>query len=100
MPSMSDLPLGITGSTGQLGGRVARRLAAAGVPQRLLVRDPARAPRLPGASAARAPYADAAAVRAALTGMSTVFMVSAAETPDRVDQHRTFINAAAAAGVE
>ena len=32
-------PLGITGSTGNLGGRVARLLAAAGVEQRLVVRD-------------------------------------------------------------
>jgi hypothetical protein len=30
-------PIGVTGSTGQLGGRVARRLAALGQTQRLLV---------------------------------------------------------------
>ena len=65
---MPAVPLAITGSTGQLGGRVARRLADAGVPQRLLVRDPARAPQLPGATAVRASYGDADAVRAALEG--------------------------------
>jgi uncharacterized protein YbjT (DUF2867 family) len=96
---MTTAPLGITGSTGQLGGRIARRLAAAGVPQRLLVRDPARAPELPGASSVRAPYADGDAVRAALEGVETVLMVSASETPDRVDQHRAFVDAAVAAGV-
>lgn len=37
----------VTGSTGQLGGRVSRRLAAARVPQVLLVRGKARAPALP-----------------------------------------------------
>ena len=100
MPVMRDVPLGITGSTGRLGGRVARRLAAAGVAQRLLVRDPARAPRLPGSSVVRAVHEDGPAVREALAGVSTVLMVSAAEHPDRVGQHRTFVDAAAAAGVE
>ncbi len=97
---MPTAPLAITGSTGRLGGRVARRLAAAGVPQRLLVRDPGRAPQLAGATAVRAPYGDRDAVRTALEGTSTVLMVSASETADRVDQHRTFVDAAVAAGVE
>jgi NAD(P)H dehydrogenase (quinone) len=89
----------VTGATGRLGGRVAARLSAAGVPQRLIVRDPARAPQLPGASVSQADYGDAAAVRQALDGAGTVFMVSGAETPERVEQHRTFVDAAAAAGV-
>jgi uncharacterized protein YbjT (DUF2867 family) len=38
----------VTGSTGRLGEQVARRLSDLGMEQRLLVRDPARAPRLPG----------------------------------------------------
>lgn len=69
------------------------------MPQRLLVRDPERAPQLPGADVVRAPFGDGAAVRQALAGLDTVLMVSASETADRVDQHRTFIDAAAAAGV-
>jgi NAD(P)H dehydrogenase (quinone) len=100
---MSDpdlLPLGITGATGQLGGRIARRLTAAGVPQRLVVRDPARAPQLPDTTVAVASYDDGTAVRQALTGLSTVLMVSAAEHPDRLAQHLTFVDAAADAGVE
>src|SRR4051812_14306553 len=92
--------IGVTGSTGRLGGRIARRLADAGVPQRLLVRDPARAPQLPASTVATASYDDADAVRNALTGVSTVLMVSGAEHPDRVGQHRTFIDAAVDAGVE
>ncbi|MGY1780209.1 SDR family oxidoreductase [Geodermatophilus sp. SYSU D01036] len=96
---MSPSPVAVTGSTGQVGGRVARRLSAAGVPQRLLVRDPSRAPRLPGATAVVAPYADGDAVRRALEGVGTVFMVSASESADRADQHRAFVDAAAAAGV-
>jgi NAD(P)H dehydrogenase (quinone) len=89
----------VTGATGRLGGRVAARLAAAGVPQRLIVRDAARAPQLPGAAVFAADYGDPAALRRALDGGGTVLMVSAAETPERVAQHRTFVDAAAAAGV-
>jgi NAD(P)H dehydrogenase (quinone) len=97
----SSPPLAITGATGRLGGRIARLLAAAGVRQRLLVRDLSRAPAVPGADAVRAAYGDGDgdAVRAALAGVSTVLMVSAAETADRVDRHRAFVDAAVAAGV-
>jgi NAD(P)H dehydrogenase (quinone) len=91
--------LAVTGSTGNVGGRVARLLSAAGVPQRLVVRDPARAPTLDGATVARAQYGDRSAAEAALDGVDTLFMVSASESADRLDQHRTFIDAAAAAGV-
>jgi NAD(P)H dehydrogenase (quinone) len=92
--------LAVTGATGRLGGRVARRLAAAGVPQRLIVRDAARAPDLPGASVAVAEYGDGPAARAALDGVGTLFMVSASESPDRAVEHRTFVDSAVAAGVE
>ncbi len=98
-PIASGTPIAVTGATGQLGGRVARRLADAGVSQRLLVRDRARAPQLAGANVVHASYDDGPAVRAALDGIDTVLMVSASEHPDRVAQHRTFVDAAAAAGV-
>jgi NAD(P)H dehydrogenase (quinone) len=89
----------ISGATGRLGGRIARKLADAGVSQRLLVRDPARAPELPGTELAVAEYGDPDSVRAALAGADTVLMVSASESPDRVDRHRAFADAAAAAGI-
>jgi NAD(P)H dehydrogenase (quinone) len=92
--------LAVTGSTGRLGSRVARELSQLGVDQRLLVRDPSMAPALPGTHILTADYGDGAAVRTALTGAHTVFMVSASETPDRVQQHLTFIDAAVAAGVQ
>lgn len=88
--------LAVTGSTGRLGGRVARRLTG---PRRLIVRDPARAPVLDDATVVPADYGDAAAARAALSGVDVLFMVSGAETPDRVAQHTTFVDAAVAAGV-
>ena len=94
-----SLETALTGATGRIGGRVAARLATKGVPLRLLVRDPDRAPDLPGATPVVAPFGDGAAVREALTGVETAFMVSASEAADRVQQHLTFVEAAAAAGV-
>jgi uncharacterized protein YbjT (DUF2867 family) len=90
---------GVTGSTGRFGGRVAARLAGSGAQQRLLVRDPARAPQYSGATVEEASYSDGNAVRRALEGLETVLMVSAAESVDRVQEHITFVDAAVAAGV-
>lgn len=92
-------PIGVTGSTGRLGGLVARRLAEAGATQRLLVRDVSRAPDLPAASVVRADFGDRDGVVAALEGVDTVFMVSIHEGPERLGQHVTFIDAAVEAGV-
>jgi NAD(P)H dehydrogenase (quinone) len=92
-------PLAVTGVTGAIGGQVARILADAGVALRLLVRNVAKAPDLPGSSAVSCSYGDRAAAGAALSGVDLLFMVSAAESADRLDQHRTFIDAAASAGV-
>ena len=50
--------IAVTGATGGLGGRVARRLAEQGVGQRLVVRDPGRAPELAGAEVAAGSYDD------------------------------------------
>ena len=96
---MTEQTIAVTGATGRLGGRVAARLAAVGVPQTLVVRDPARAPRLPHATVLPGAFGDPDAVRRALRGVDRVLMVSASETPDRVDQHRSFVDAAAEAGV-
>jgi NAD(P)H dehydrogenase (quinone) len=96
----TSIPLmGVTGSTGQLGGRVATRLAALGQPQRLLVRNLARAPQLPGAEVVQASYEDGPSMRAALDGIQTLFLVSG-YGPARLEQHYTAIDAAVAAGVE
>jgi uncharacterized protein YbjT (DUF2867 family) len=92
----------ITGSTGALGGRIARALADLGIEQRLIVRAAGRAPQLDGAEVLEVPggYADPEGFRAALDGVGTLFLVSAEEAPDRVSQHRAAVAAAAEAGVE
>lgn len=92
--------IAVTGATGQIGGRVAHRLASRGSKQRLVVRDPTRAPRLGNAALARASgYGAREEMRAALEGASTLFLVPAAESADRVEQHLTAVDAAVDAGV-
>jgi NAD(P)H dehydrogenase (quinone) len=90
----------VTGVTGGLGGRVARRLADRGVAQRLVVRDPARAPELPGAEVVRAAYGDDEDMRRAPEGVDTLLLVSASEAVDRVRLHTGAVDAAVAAGVQ
>jgi NAD(P)H dehydrogenase (quinone) len=98
--SDGSLPdLAVTGSTGQLGGLVASILADAGHPQRLLVRDAARAPDLQGAVPVVSAYADPVLAKSSLEGVRTLFMVSASEAEDRLQTHFAFVDAAAAAGV-
>ncbi|MFF2598366.1 SDR family oxidoreductase [Streptomyces californicus] len=93
--------IAVTGASGAVGGRVARRLARTGAPVRLLGRDPARLPDIPGADRApAAPYGDGEAMRRALDGAHTLLLVSAHESPDRVREHATAIDAAVAVGVE
>jgi len=92
--------LAITGATGGLGARVARRLAERGATERLVVRDPGRAPALPGAEVAVADYGDTEAMQAALSGIETLLLVSATETDDRIARHLSAVDAAEAAGVQ
>jgi NAD(P)H dehydrogenase (quinone) len=91
--------IAVTGVTGGLGGRVARRLADRGVRQRLVVRDPGRAPALAGAEVATGSYDDREGLRRAFEGAGTLFMVSASEDPDRLRLHGNVVDAAVDAGV-
>jgi NAD(P)H dehydrogenase (quinone) len=109
--------LAVTGATGEVGGRIAARLAKLGLAQRLIVRDPARAPHLPRAeSACASSYGDSIAMRQALSGIETLFLVSARDrfgvnrisalnhVPpppyDRRQQQFAAVDAAIAAGVK
>ena len=100
MTATNQTTIGITGATGHIGGQVARLLAAdlpADTRLRLLVRDASRAPDLPGAEVVEVQYGDPAAVEA-LTGVDVLLMVSAAESDDRVGEHRAFVEHAVEAG--
>lgn len=90
--------IAVTGSTGYVGGAVTRLLRDGGARLRLVVRDPARAPTGAG-EVVRAPFGDRTAATDALSGAEVLFMVSASESRDRLDQHWTFVDAAASAGV-
>ena len=109
--------LAVAGATGQLGSRVASRLARMGVTQRLIVRDSARAQVLSGAEVVEAScYGDTGAMLRALTGVRTLFLISARDRfgvnhaharnhqlpppYDRLQQHRAAVDAAAVSGVQ
>src|SRR5690349_3310716 len=91
--------VGLTGVTGRLGRKVLERLVARDTPAVLLARHPDRVEAPSSWERRRCDYADPGGARAALRGVDVLFMVSGAETPDRVDQHVAFVDAAAAAGV-
>jgi uncharacterized protein YbjT (DUF2867 family) len=90
----------VTGATGHVGRLVAEELAARGEAVRLLVRDPSRAPELPGAEVVVADYGRPETLAGALDQGDRVFMVSLHEGPERrVLLHRSFVEAAAGGGV-
>jgi uncharacterized protein YbjT (DUF2867 family) len=95
-----DQLVALTGATGFVGGRVAARMSESGGRTRLVVRDAARAPDLPGAEVRQASgYGAAKEMRAALEGADTLCLIPGTEAADRVEQHRTAVDAAVAAGV-
>ena len=91
--------IGLTGVTGRLGRKVLDRFVAAVTPAVLLARHPDRVDAPADWERRRCDYADPAGAAAALRGVDVLFMVSGAETPDRVDQHVALVDAAVAAGV-
>lgn len=95
----NNLPtIAVTGVTGALGGLVARELSTAGLAQRLLARTVSNAPSLPNSVIFPFSYADPQACAVALDGVETLLMISATESDDRLDRHRSFIDSALAGG--
>jgi uncharacterized protein YbjT (DUF2867 family) len=82
-----------------MGNRVATRLAARGLDQRLIVRDAARAPSVGAEVREASSYGARDEMRAALEGVETLFLIPAKESADRVEQHLTAVDAAVDAGV-
>ena len=91
--------IAVTGATGGMGGRIADRLDARGVPQRLIVRDARKAPDIGADVAVVGGYADREGMRRAFDRVETVMFVPAHEDRDRLALHRTVVEAAVEAGV-
>lgn len=101
VPAMPERPLlAVTQAAGALGGRVAARLARLGIAQRLVVGNHEGVPRLTGAEVIEASYDDTGGMRGALTGVQTLFLVSAESSPDCLEQHVAAVDAAVDAGVD
>ncbi|AKS32673.1 NAD(P)H-binding protein [Mycolicibacterium goodii] len=90
-----------TGVTGALGSRIAAALAERQIPQLLVARNPTAVSELAGAQRrGPAEYADAAAMRQALDGASTLILISGHPTGRRLEEHATAVEAGIAVGVE
>lgn len=96
---MVDELFGVTGVTGAVGGRVARSLVCAGLRVRMVVRDRSSAPDIDAEVAESPDYGDEAAFREAVEGVSTLFLVSGREHPERLRHHFKAVDAALSAGV-
>jgi len=90
----------VMGASGHVGRLVAGELAGRAGDLRLAVRDPARAPDVPGAQVVAADYGDPGSLARALQPGDRVFMVSIRDGPQaRLPLHRGLVEAAAERGV-
>ena len=89
----------VTGATGTVGRQVVEQLAARGADIRALVRNPAKAALPAGVSLAQGDMLDADALRGALSGVSTLFLLNAV-VPDEFTQALMALNLAREAGIE
>ena len=95
----------VTGATGQLGRHVLEALLERGVAAGDIVAAGRSVEKLAdfaerGVRVQPMDYADAGSVAAAMKGATRVLLISGSEVGQRVDQHRTVIEAAKAEGVE
>ncbi|MFB0839871.1 SDR family oxidoreductase [Arthrobacter sp. E44] len=95
----------VTGATGQLGRHVIAALQERGVPAGEIVAAGRSIEKLAdfaerGVRVQPMDYADTESVAAALSGATRVLLISGSEVGQRVEQHRTVIDAAKAEGVE
>ena len=94
------LMIGITGVTGKLGSYVADLVDKKGMVSVHLARSPERAKVYASAEIRKIVYANTPEVVEALKSIDTLLMVSARENPERVKEHKGFLNAAKLAGVQ
>jgi NAD(P)H dehydrogenase (quinone) len=93
--------IGNTDASGQVGRRVAERLARRGLRQRLLVQDRSQAPDLPRSEVTTISYyGNAESMHQGVAGVETLLLIPIKEHPERVRMHQTAVDAAVAAGVK
>ena len=92
--------IGITGVTGKLGSYVAVLVDKKGIASIHLARSPERAKVYASAEIRQMVYANTPEVVEALKGIDALLMVSARENPERVKEHKSFLDAAKLAGVQ
>jgi uncharacterized protein YbjT (DUF2867 family) len=89
----------VTGATGNVGRNVVEQLVSRGAQVRALVRDPAKAQFAAGVEIVQGELLDVDAVRAALSGVSTLFLLNGV-VADEYTQALIALNAARDAGIE
>jgi uncharacterized protein YbjT (DUF2867 family) len=89
----------VTGATGRIGRHVVEQLVRRGAAVRALTRDPAKAAFPAGVEVAQGDLLDLDALRAAFSGVSTLFLLNAV-TGDEFTQAIITLNLAREAGVE
>jgi len=91
--------IAITGITGNLGGMVARLCKKNKIEVRNLARNIEKAEKLGFSNVFKSSYDKSSDTVKSLEGIEVLFMVSGSENPNRVQQHKDFIDAAKVAGV-
>ncbi|HHF7010032.1 SDR family oxidoreductase [Streptococcus mutans] len=92
--------IAITGVTGKLGSKVAQLISEQGISARHLARNPQRAALYDNAELVQAAFENSLEAVEALKGIDVLLMVSASESPNRLQQHFAFLDAAHEAGVK
>ena len=92
--------IGITGVTGKLGSKVAQLISEQGISARHLARNPQRAALYDNAELVQVAFENSLEAVEALKGIDVLLMVSASESPNRLQQHFAFLDAAHEAGVK
>ena len=91
--------IAVTGVTGNLGGMVSRLCKKNGIEVRNLARNVEKAEKLGFSNVFKSSYDKSEDTVKSLKGIEVLFMVSGSENPNRVQQHKDFIDAAKIAGV-
>ena len=91
--------IAVTGVTGNLGGMVSRLCKKNGIEVRNLARNVGKAEKLGFSNVFKSSYDKSEDTVKSLEGIEVLFMVSGSENPNRVQQHKDFIDAAKVAGI-